>query len=271
MAEQVSRYATAGRNSNTSMYTTPATSNSTADSQSSSQQQSTSESSSFSGIVNEEALSSLMDYLKKALGGGTEEYKKQIALRQSEFADLHKTAAGYSKDAAFQDAAMLMQQQLQKSMEANMPAILKSITGAGTSASSMQGLLSQKLATDSAQAAGALGAEQAKAYGNISANLASVLEKLSAIDTTNETNFLKALDLLKISKAESSSQSTGSSQSTSTQRSNSVGANNNGQTATNSNFGSGSTSDSPFSWFGGADAEPMDFSSMDSDNYYSWE
>lgn len=60
-------------------------------------------------------------------------------------------AADYTKDKAFQDAVDLVSQSLQNSMEKNMPAISKSIQGAGTSSSSMQGLLSQKLATDASQ------------------------------------------------------------------------------------------------------------------------
>jgi len=161
-----------------------------------------SSSSSFAGIDNPEALSILMDFIKQTAGGGTAEQRRQREERNTEIARTRALGGDYSKSAAFTDAAGLMAEQLRKSLEANMPAISKSIQGAGTSASSMQGLLSQKLATESAQAASALGAEQAKAYGNISANLQSVLEALTRIDPSIETNLLKALELTRTSKTE---------------------------------------------------------------------
>jgi hypothetical protein len=156
----------------------------------------------FAGIDNPEALGILMDFIRQTTEGGTEEQKRQRAERNTEIQRTRALGGDYSKNAAFTDAANLMAQQLQKSLEANMPAISKSIQGAGTSASSMQGLLAQKLATESAQAAGALGAEQAKSYGNISAQLQGVLEALTRIDPSIETSLLKALELTKVSKQE---------------------------------------------------------------------
>lgn len=173
-----------------------------------------SSSSSFAGTDNPEALSILMDFIKQTAGGGTAEQRRQREERNTEIARTRALGGDYSKSAAFTDAAGLMAQQLQKSLEANMPAISKSIQGAGTSASSMQGLLSQKLATESAQAASALGAEQAKAYGNISANLQSVLEALTRIDPSIEQNLLKALELTKVSKTEQRSVQQGTKSTT---------------------------------------------------------
>lgn len=161
--------------------------------------------SSFSGIDNPEALAILMDFIKQSTSGGTADQKKQRADRDAQIKSARGTLGDYSKQAAFGDAADLMAQQLRKSLEANMPAISRSIQGAGTSASSMQGLLSQKLATESAQAASALGAEQAKAYGGISAQLQGVLEALTRIDPSIETNLLKALDMTKVSRQTQSS------------------------------------------------------------------
>lgn len=158
----------------------------------------------FQGLDNPEALGILMDFIKQTAGGGTEEQRRQRAERNTEIARTRALGGDYTKKAAFEDAASLMAENLRKSLEANMPAISKSIQGAGTSASSMQGLLSQKLATESAQAASSLGAEQAKAYGNISANLQGVLELLTRIDPSIETNLLKALELTRTSRTETS-------------------------------------------------------------------
>lgn len=224
----------------------------------SSQSSSQSTQDSFSGIANPEALASLLKFVQEAAAGGSESFKKQQADRNMITADTQKLQGNYSKEAAFQDAAMLMQQMLQKSMEANMPAIAKSITGAGTSSSSMQGLLSEKLATDSAQAAGAMGAEQAKAYGGIQASLAATLEALSRINVEGESNFLKALDLLKVSTSHGSS----SSQQTSQQQQTSgpAGAN------TYTSGGGGSTS--PFTTVGQDYGEQ--YNGQLSSNEYNW-
>lgn len=243
------------RNTQTGTPYTPQTqSQGTSTSQGSSQ----SSQESFSGIANPEALASLLKFVQEAAAGGSESFKKQQADRNLITADTQKLQGTYSKEAAFQDAQMLMQQMLQKSMEANMPAIAKAVTGAGTSASSMQGLLSEKLATDSAQAAGAMGAEQAKAYGGIQASLAATLEALSRINTDGEQNFLKALELLKVSTSQGSS----SSQQTSNQQQTAGPAGSNTYTS----GGGGSTS--PFTTVGQDYGEQ--YNGQLSSNEYNW-
>lgn len=181
--------------------------------ESSATSESSGSSSSFSGIANEEALASLLDFVKNSAGGGSESFKQQLANRQAEAQKTSQLSEDYSTEKAFSDAAQLMAQQLRVSLEQNMPAISRAVHGSGTSASSMQGLLSQKLATETAQAAGALGAEQAKAYGNIRANLANTLEALSRINTDGEQNYLKALELLKVSTSQSQQSSSSRQQS----------------------------------------------------------
>ncbi len=237
----------------------PSTSSGESSQQSSSQQSSVSDSSSFQGISNPEALASLLNYIRSAAGGGTESYKNQLALRQGQIGQVNSLAANYTTDAAFKDAALLIQQSLQKSMEAQMPAISKAISGAGTSASSMQALLSQKLATESAQAAGALGAEQAKAYGNIGANLQSVLEALTRINTEGETNFLKALDLAKVATSTSHGESQGTSQSTGSSTQSSTGATPANSSTTVSSGGTSPTTSSSNNPYG----------PIDNSNYYN--
>ena len=208
-----SRYASSSSNDGVAVVGNPTFSSGSSSQGSSSVSSSSSES--FTGIQDEEALTVLKNLIKQLAGGGTDQQRATNQERQQTIQDTRATAQDYSKDKAFSDAKDLITQSLQTSMEKQMPAISKSIQGAGTSASSMQGLLSQKLATDASTAAGALGAEQAKAYGGISANLASVLERLTQNDSTTENSLMNALALLRnttsSSKSESSSVSSGSS------------------------------------------------------------
>lgn len=205
-----SRYASSSSNDGVAVVGNPSSSSGSA--QNSSSSSSTSSSESFTGIQDEEALTVLKNLIKQLAGGGTDQQRETNQERKQTIQDTRATAQDYSKDKAFSDAKDIITQSLQSSMEKQMPAISKSIQGAGTSASSMQGLLSQKLAADASTAAGALGAEQAKAYGNISANLASVLERLTQNDSTTENSLINALALLKntVSSSESSSSSVSS-------------------------------------------------------------
>lgn len=143
---------------------------------------------------NQKALDTLIQQL---LGGGTPEQKKNSKERDLVTAMVQDLLQQYSKQQAFTDASGLMALNLKKSMEANAPAIARSIEGAGTSASAMQGLLANNLANDSALAASALGAEQAKAYGGIQTNLSSLLENLSRPDNTIITALSNALNTAK--------------------------------------------------------------------------
>lgn len=135
--------------------------------------------------------------IMQLLGGGTADQKKNNKQRTALMSMVEQLLGQYTKQAAFDDASNLMKLNLQQSMEKNMPAIAKSIEGAGTSAGSMQGLLSQKLASDSALQAGALGAEQAKAYAGATTNLASLLEALSRPDNTVVNSLVGALQTAK--------------------------------------------------------------------------
>lgn len=155
--------------------------------------------SSFTGITDPAIYELLMKAIQDYAGGGTSDYKAQRAQRNAEIDRTRTLSGDYSKSAAFSDAAALMAENLRKSLEANMPSISKAIQGAGTSASSMQGLLSQKLANESAQAASALGAEQAKSYGNISAQLQSILEALTRPDNSNGQILAQLLGVAKTS------------------------------------------------------------------------
>ena len=209
-------------NTNTSGFI-PSTQNSSTTQNSYGYQNSQSDSESFSGISNPEALASLLSFIQTGINGNPQ-YQAQLARRQGVAGEVNTLLNTYSKEAAFRDAQMLMQQNLQKSMEAQMPAIMSAIQGAGTSASSMQGLLSQKLAHDSAMQAGAAGAAQATSYGNIAANLSNTLEALTRIENSGTTDYLKALELLRESTSRSTSSSRGENSSQSLSTSTATGA-----------------------------------------------
>ena len=143
---------------------------------------------------NEKILATLLTQL---MGGGTKQQKKQARERDAVTELVRNLLGEFSKQKAFEDAKGLMALNMQNSMQKNMPAIQRSIEGAGTSASSMQSLLSQNLVNDSALAASALGAEQAKAYAGTTTNLASLLEALTRSDNSVITALTNALGLAK--------------------------------------------------------------------------
>lgn len=170
-------------------------------------QASESSSSSFSGIQDPEIRTLLKGLVTQMNSGGTAGQKEAKAAKDKTVAGLDEALGNYSKQSAFTDSLALIQQSLAKTMEANKPAIQKAIEGSGTSSGSMQALLSQRLATDASTQAGALGAEQAKAYGQIATNLLNTRGGLTnGVDQTLDP-MTKILDLLKISTQQSSSTS----------------------------------------------------------------
>lgn len=161
-------------------------------------------STSFSGLQGSEreVVKGLLDQYNN---GGTEAYKKAQAQRQETIGMLDSSLQDYSKKGAFQDAVDLMASNLNKSMEAQKPAIQKSVEGAGTSSGSMQALLSQKLSTDASREAGALGAQQAVAYGQIASNLLNQRGSLTTGADQSIDPMIKLADLLKVSSSQQSS------------------------------------------------------------------
>lgn len=144
------------------------------------------------------SLAALEQLIATMQGGGTLQQKAEIT-RKKQTQDLIQGMLGqYSSGQAFTDAQGLMALNLQKAMETNMPQIQRSIEGAGTSAGSMQGLLAQNMARDSSLAASALGGEQAKAYGGITAQLTNQLSGMasSALDPVGQ-QLLAALGIAK--------------------------------------------------------------------------
>lgn len=173
--------------------------------QSTQSSKSSSSASSFSGIEDPETRALLKGLINQLNTGGTAGMKEAKAAKDASISKIDTTLADYTKKGAFQDAVDLMAQNLSKSMEANKPAIQRSIEGAGTSAGAMQGLLSQKLATESSQAAGAMGAEQARAYGQIAAALLGQRGQLTTGKDEAINPLLQAMDLAKIQRSQSNS------------------------------------------------------------------
>lgn len=223
-------------------------------------QQATGSSSSYENttILSPENQKALDTLIQQLLGGGTAEQKKNSKERDLVTAVVQDLLQQYSKQQAFTDASGLMALNLKKSQEANAPAIARSIEGAGTSASSMQGLLASNLANDSALAASALGADQAKAYGVIQTNLSSLLENLSRPDNTiitalnNALNTAKGATLNRSIVTNSSQSQSGSSSSSGTSMVN--GGYQGGQTAA---IGQSSSSGTAKAW-DPLTATPMD-------------
>ena len=166
--------------------------------------QSQSNSSSFAGLEGTER-DQIKGLLSQMIGGGTEAYKQAQAQRQETIGMLDSALNQYSKQAAFSDAAAMMQQNLNKSMEANQPAIQRAMQNAGTSGGSMQALLSQKLANDAALSAGTLGAEQAKAYGQISSSFMNQRGALTTGQDQSLDPIARLAETLKVSRSSGSS------------------------------------------------------------------
>lgn len=163
-----------------------------------------------------ESLAALEALIKTLSTGGTPQQQAEIAKKRQTQQLIEGLLGQFSSGQAFSDAQNLMALNLQQAMERNMPSIQRSIEGAGTSASSAQGLMAQNLSRDAALAAGAMGAEQARAYGGITSNLTGQLAGLAkdAMDPTTAT-LINALSIAKgATETTSGSRSTSTSEQT---------------------------------------------------------
>jgi len=161
-----------------------------------------------------EALAQLTNLITALQGGGTPEQKASEARRRQVQALTEQLLGTVSSERAFSDAEKMMALNLQQAMEKNMPAIQKAIEGAGTSASSMQGILSQQTARDAALASGAVGGQMAAQYAGQRSSLAGTLEALTR-PTNDVTNSL--INALQVSKgAVTNVQKTGGSSASGT-------------------------------------------------------
>ncbi len=143
------------------------------------------------------SLKTLEQFITQLMSGGTANQKGEIQKRDAMTQFVTNLLGLVSPEQANADAQGLMSQQLQRSLEQQMPALQKAIEGAGTSASSMQALIANRIAQDSAQSAAALGGEQQKAYAQSRAQLASLLEAFTRPQNTVENTLVQALNALK--------------------------------------------------------------------------
>lgn len=143
------------------------------------------------------SMKTLQDFIAQLMSGGTANQRGEIQRRNAMTQFVTNLLGLVSPEQAKADAQGLMSLNLQQSMEKQMPALQKAIEGAGTSASSMQALLANRIAQDAALNAAALGGEQQKAYAQSRAQLASLLEAFTRPQNTVENTLIQALNALK--------------------------------------------------------------------------
>lgn len=143
------------------------------------------------------SVKTLQEFIAQLMSGGTANQKGEIQRRNAMTQFVTNLLGLVSPQQANADAQGLMSLNLQQSMEKQMPALQKAIEGSGTSASSMQALLANRIAQDAALNASALGGEQQKAYAQSRAQLASLLEAFTRPQNTVENNLIQALSVLK--------------------------------------------------------------------------
>jgi hypothetical protein len=143
------------------------------------------------------SMKTLQDFIAQLMSGGTANQRGEIQRRNAMTQFVTNLLGLVSPEQAKADAQGLMSLNLQQSMEKQMPALQKAIEGSGTSASSMQALLANRIAQDAALNASALGGEQQKAYAQSRAQLASLLEAFTRPQNTVENNLIQALNVLK--------------------------------------------------------------------------
>ncbi len=143
------------------------------------------------------SMKTLQEFIAQLMSGGTANQKGEMQKRDAMTQFVTNLLGLVSPEQAKADAQGLMSLNLQQSMEKQMPALQKAIEGAGTSASSMQALLANRIAQDAALNASALGGEQQKAYAQSRAQLASLLEAFTRPQNTVENTLIQALNVLK--------------------------------------------------------------------------
>jgi hypothetical protein len=143
------------------------------------------------------SLAALQATIKSLMQGGSPSDRGQKAKRDQTMALVQGLLKEVSQKRAVEDAQGMINLLMEQQAEQNMPAIQRAIEGAGTSASSMQALLSQKAQRDTALAAGSLGSQQQQAYAAQRTGLANVLEAFSRVDNSATDQLLSALGIAK--------------------------------------------------------------------------
>lgn len=176
------------------------------------QQSSWGSQSSHTQALSPEILGQATNFIEQLLAGGTAEQRGEAARKVQVIDYISNLLQNYTTQKGFEDASGLMASQLRKTLESTQPGMIRAVEGAGAQGGSMQALLLNDLATRSAEQAAALGAKQAADYGQITANLNSVLGKLAEPSNIVATTLANAIAATKGTYADSS-ESHGSSSS----------------------------------------------------------
>lgn len=159
------------------------------------------DSESFQGIDDPEALGVLRGLIRDLMGGGSADYKEQRARRLAELNRVAGAFTSFGKGQAGADARAAVAGALRDSMERTQPIIAKATQGAGTSGSSMAGLLASDSSARAAEAAGRVSADQMARYGQIQASISQALEAFTRPDVQAERNLIDALGLFKVGRS----------------------------------------------------------------------
>lgn len=144
------------------------------------------------------SLAALTALITQLQGGGTQEQKKGAAQVDQTTQLIQALLGQVSQGQAFKDAEGMMNLLLAQAAERSGPAIQRAIEGAGTSASSMQAVLSQRASRDAAIAGGAAGTQQSAIYAQQRTGLAGVLENLAGKGSNDAaTALINALQVAK--------------------------------------------------------------------------
>jgi hypothetical protein len=109
--------------------------------------------------------------LAQLLAGGTDEQRRIQEEQLKSIQNLREQQQSYTRDTALADAEGLMQKLLRQGLEGGMPQIQLAQSGAGTSGNALSALLTQDLATRSAESAASAGVNAVGSYGSILAQL----------------------------------------------------------------------------------------------------
>ena len=155
------------------------------------------------------ALAALQVLLQQLQGGGTAAQKGDRKARTQTIQRAQASQQDYSKNAAFDDAQGAMAAQLRQAMQQILPTLVRAAEGSGTSQNALPALLLQQQTAQAAEAAAALGLKASVDYGNVNANIGSILERLTTGADPAQQALIQALNAAK--GAQSTTTATGTS------------------------------------------------------------
>lgn len=142
-------------------------------------------------------LAALNGLINKLKTGGSDVMKANTAARLGQVQFMQDSQSGYTKAAAFGDAQGLISQQMRRVLESLIPSINRAAEDAGSSGGALRALLMQDAAAKAAESSSALGVQTATNYGNISANMGQVIDRLTSGGDPAMEALLQALNVAK--------------------------------------------------------------------------